>query len=90
MTEEVHRPGYVQDLKTGLFTAECQCGWKGPGPARMSQEHLAAMDATISAHIEDNIHPVVQAKLDELIETGDSRGVTPELMDDVLGIIGRP
>jgi hypothetical protein len=36
------------------------------------------------------LHPVVAAKIDELIETGNRHGVTPELIDDVTKVIGDP
>ena len=41
-------------------------------------------------HMDAVINPVVAAKIDELVETGNRHGVTPELIEDVISVIGDP
>lgn len=87
----------LHNLKTGLGAPFCpQCAeqygrddprargaWRRPSPEiqALEEEHMREHHP---------LHPVVAAKIDELIETGNRHGVTPELIDDAVSVIGDP
>jgi hypothetical protein len=78
-------PELVQDLHTGALRGQCRCGWFTPW-ARPTVANLKHLEDTIDAH-RPRLDPVVRAKLDELIETGNEAGVDATLVRDLVTLI---
>lgn len=86
----MHATSLVMSTNSPECYSECSCGWRTETLHRRDMQQ--AMDAE-QEHMREAlkaINPVVKAKIDELIETGDRRGVTPELVQDVMSIVGDP
>jgi hypothetical protein len=81
-------PELVQRLADGHLRGQCRCGWTSGDWARPTVAHLQQVEAAIDAH-RPRMDPAVAAKLDELIETGNTEGVTPALVREVVSVFAR-
>jgi hypothetical protein len=84
----MHATSLVMSTKSPECYSECSCGWRTETFHRRDTQRAMDAEQEHMREVLNAVNPVVKAKLDELIETGNKHGVTPELVQDVQTVIG--